>query len=307
MQVETTTIHMSLKNIDPAHPALEGIQAVKKGILLNLFLAIVKLIAGLLGHSYALVADAIESGSDVLSSILVWIGLRTAAKPPDEDHPYGHGKAEPMAAGVVSIMLFGAAAIILSQSIYYIQTPHQSPAWWTLLVLAAIVGGKELAFRMVNRTGMDIDSQAVQAEAQHHRADAFTSLAAFVGIVIALIGGPGYETADDWAAILASVFIAWNGGKIFFQSLSELMDRALPQEQVNAVVECANQVHGVRKVESCFVRKTGFELFVDITIQVDGNLTVEEGHAIAHEVNDAIKAGVTQVYAVHTHVEPFHL
>ncbi len=298
---------MSQKNIDAPHPAFEGIQAVKKGIVLNLFLAIVKLIAGLLGHSYALVADAIESGSDVLSSILVWIGLRTAAKPPDEDHPYGHGKAEPMAAGVVSIMLFAAAVLILYQSIHYIQTPHESPEWWTLLVLAAIVGGKELAFRMVNRTGMDIDSQAVQAEAQHHRADAFTSLAAFVGIVVALIGGPGFETADDWAAILASIFIAWNGGKIFFQSLSELMDRALPQEQINAVVDCAKQVHGVRKVESCFVRKTGFEWFVDITIQVEGNLTVEEGHAIAHEVNDAIKGNVTQVYAVHTHVEPFHL
>lgn len=297
---------MSQKNINLEHPAFEGIRAVKKGIALNFFLAIVKALSGVFGHSYALIADAIESGSDVLSSILVWIGLRTAAKPPDEDHPYGHGKAEPMAAGVVSLMLFGAAFMIFYQSLQLINTPHPSPEWWTLLVLAAIVGGKELTYRMVQRTGDDIESQAVKAEAQHHRADALSSVAAFIGIVIALVGGPGFETADDWAAMVAAVFIAWNGGKIFVGSFSELMDQALPKENVDRVVHIAKQIHGVQKVESCFVRKTGFEWFVDITIQVNGQLSVEEGHAIAHEVNDAIKEQINQVYAVHTHVEPFH-
>jgi cation diffusion facilitator family transporter len=297
---------MSQTNINTDHPAYQGIQAVKKGIALNFLLAIVKALSGVFGHSYALIADAIESGSDVLSSILVWIGLRTAAKPPDEDHPYGHGKAEPMAAGVVSLMLFGAAFMIFYQSMQLINTPHPSPEWWTLLVLAAIVGGKELTYRMVQRTGDDIESQAVKAEAQHHRADALSSVAAFIGIVIALVGGPGFETADDWAAMVAAVFIAWNGGKIFVSSFSELMDQALPKENVDRVVDIAKQIHGVQKVESCFVRKTGFEWFVDITIQVNGQLSVEEGHAIAHEVNDAIKAQINQVYAVHTHVEPFH-
>lgn len=297
---------MSITNTNAEHPAFQGIQAVKKGIALNFLLAIVKALSGIFGHSYALIADAIESGSDVLSSILVWIGLRTAAKPPDEDHPYGHGKAEPMAAGVVSLMLFGAAFLIFYQSLHLINTPHPSPEWWTLLVLAAIVGGKELTFRMVQKTGDDIQSQAVRAEAQHHRADALSSVAAFVGIVIALVGGPGFETADDWAAMVAAVFIAWNGGKIFVSSFSELMDQALPKENVDQVVDIAKLIHGVQKVESCFVRKTGFEWFVDITIQVNGQLSVEEGHAIAHEVNDAIKAQISQVYAVHTHVEPFH-
>lgn len=295
----------SMNNVQ--HPALDGIQAVKKGIVLNLLLVVIKGISGILGNSYALVADALESATDVLSSLLVWIGLRTAAKPPDHDHPYGHGKAEPMAAVIVSLMLFFAAIFITFESWSNIQTPHEAPHWWTLLVLIAIVGGKEFAFRLVRQTGNDIASQAVKAEAQHHRADAFSSLAAFIGIAIALIGGEGYESADDWAAIVAAVFIGWNGMKILLSSLSELMDKALPQNEVNEVMEIAQQVQGVRKVESCFVRKTGFEWFVDITIQVDGDLSVTEGHAISHEVSDSIQSIKKQVYAVHTHVEPFQI
>jgi cation diffusion facilitator family transporter len=289
------------------HPAHHGIRAVKKGILLNLFLVVLKGLAGVVGNSYALVADAMESATDVLSSLLVWIGLHTASKPPDHDHPYGHGKAEPMAAGVVSLMLFVVAGLIFAESLHNIQTPHKSPEWWTLLVLAAIVSGKEFAYRMVQRTGAHIESQAVKAEAQHHRADAFSSLAAFIGIVVALLGGEGYESADDWAAMVAAFFIAWNGGKIMTASLSELMDTALPQNEVNEVIQIALQVKGVKKVESCVVRKTGFEWFVDITIQVDGDLSVSEGHAISHEVNDAIQSTKNQVYAVHTHVEPFQI
>ena len=287
------------------HPAFSGIHAVKKGILLNLFLVILKAAAGILGNSYALVADAMESATDVLSSILVWIGLKTAAKPPDHDHPYGHGKAEPMAAGIVSIMLLVVAVFIFVEAIHNIQTPHALPQWWTLLVLIAIIVGKELAFRFVNRTGRSIDSQAVQAEAQHHRADAISSVAAFVGIVIALWGGDGYESADDWAALVAALFIACNGGKIMIGAWSELMDTALPSDQINEVISIAQEIAGVEKVESCFIRKTGFEWFVDITIQVNGDLSVSDGHAIAHAVVDHIKAQKKQVYAVHTHVEPF--
>ena len=287
------------------HPAFSGIAAVKKGIVLNLCLVVLKATAGFLGNSYALVADAMESGTDVLSSVLVWIGLRTAAKPPDQDHPYGHGKAEPMTAGIVSVMLWLAAIYIFMEAIHNIQTPHALPKWWTLIVLAAIVVGKELAFRFVNHTGRSIESQAVQAEAQHHRADAISSVAAFVGITVALIGGQGFESADDWAALIAAVFIAWNGGKIMIGAWSELMDTALPQEQIDEVMIIANEVEGVEKVESCFIRKTGFEWFVDITIQVNGQLSVSEGHAIAHAVVDRIRAKKSQVYAVHTHVEPF--
>jgi cation diffusion facilitator family transporter len=291
--------------IDSQHPAVAGIKTVKKGIALNLFLVMFKGLAGVLGNSYALVADALESATDVLASLLVWIGLKTAAKPPDHDHPYGHGKAEPMVAGVVSILLFATATFIVYHSIANIQTPHESPAAWTLLVLLTIIVGKEWAYQLAIRTGQDIDSQALRAEAQHHRADALSSIAAFIGIAIAKLGGDGYESADDWAALLAAGFIYWNGAKILYSSLLELMDTALPTHEVEDLKSIAEAVEGVRKVEACFVRKTGFEWFVDITLQVDGNLTVSEGHAIAHGVADAIQIAKTQVYAVHTHVEPF--
>ena len=280
-------------------------RVVQHGIGLNLVLAFVKGTAGILGHSYALIADAIESTSDVFSSSVVWIGLRTASKPPDEDHPYGHGKAEPLAAVMVSMMLMAAAIWIAVQAFHNIQTPHELPAPWTLIVLVLVVLGKEFIFRYVMSTAKDINSTAVRGEAQHHRADAITSVAAFVGITIAVIGGPGYESADDWASLLASAFIAWNAYRVFYPAFTELMDKAMPAETVKGVVEIAMTVHGVAGIDKCFVRKMGFELFVDIHVEVDGQMPVKDGHRIAHEVKEAIMSAMPNVYDVLTHVEPF--
>jgi cation diffusion facilitator family transporter len=291
--------------LQPVHPAKEGMRVVQHGIGLNFILAFVKGTAGILGHSYALIADAIESASDVFSSSVVWIGLRTASKPPDEDHPYGHGKAEPLAAVMVSMMLMGAAIWIAVQAFHNIQTPHELPAAWTLIVLVLVVLGKEIIFRYVMSTAKDINSTAVRGEAQHHRADAITSVAAFVGITIAVIGGPGYESADDWAALLASAFIAWNAYGVFYPAFSELMDKAMPAETVKGVVAIAMTVKGVAGIDKCFVRKMGFELFVDIHVEVDGQMPVKEGHRIAHEVKEAIMTAMPNVYDVLTHVEPF--
>lgn len=286
------------------HPAYVGIKAVQHGIGLNLLLAIVKVVAGVLGNSYALIADAIESGSDVLSSILVWIGLRTAARPPDENHPYGHGKAEPVAAIVVSLMLISASVLIAVESINHIRTPHETPAAWTLLIIGAIVIGKELIFRYVMRTAEDINSTAIKGEAQHHRADAITSVAAFVGITIALIGGKGYESADDWAALLAALFIAYNAWNIFRPAFSELMDEAVDGKIVAEIRVIANNVEGVEAIDKCFVRKMGFEYFVDIHVVVNGEISVREGHDIAHRVKNSILQSKPEVYDVLTHVEP---
>jgi cation diffusion facilitator family transporter len=272
---------------------------------LNFILMIVKAVAGIIGNSYALVADAIESASDVLSSMVVWIGLRTAAKPPDEDHPYGHGKAEPLAAVLVSLMLFGASVFIGIEAVQNIQTPHELPATWTLWVILIVIVGKELISRYVMRAAVDIESTAVKSEAWHHRADAITSLAAAIGIGVAVIGGKGYESADDWAAMLASFFIAANAYFVFKPAFSELMDKAVPSEITNDIRRIALQVEGVSGIEKCFVRKMGFELFVDIHIEVDGNKSVAEGHRIAHEVKNLIMQERKNVYDVLTHVEPF--
>jgi cation diffusion facilitator family transporter len=286
------------------HPAHAGIVVVRRGIAFNAALVVIKATAGIFGHSYALVADAIESVSDVLSSAAVWIGLRTALKPPDANHPYGHGKAEPIAAIIVSLMLAAAAAFIALEAAHNIRTPHALPHVWTLWVIGVIVIGKELVFRYVKQTGEAIGSTAVKGEAQHHRSDALTSLTAFVGISIARIGGEGYESADDWAALFASVVILWNAWGIFKPAFSELMDEALPESVVNDIRHLAVQVPGVEGVEKCFVRKMGFELFVDIHIEVNGTLSVAEGHRIAHEVKDLIMQQRAEVYDVLTHVEP---
>lgn len=286
------------------HPALQGIRVVQHGIGFNLVLVVVKGTAGIVGNSYALVADAIESASDVLSSILVWIGLRTAAKPPDENHPYGHGKAEPVAAIVVSLFLVGAALLIVWESIQNIRTPHGLPKAWTLIVLAAVVLGKELIFRYVMRTAKHIKSTAVSGEAAHHRADAITSVTAFVGICIALWGGPGYEVADDWAAILAGVFIAKNAWSIFRPAFSELMDEAVDGSIVEEIRALGKSVPGVEDIDKCYVRKMGFELFVDIHVVVSADMTVKEGHDIAHAVKNHIMHSKMEVYDVLTHIEP---
>jgi cation diffusion facilitator family transporter len=286
------------------HPAKQGMKVVRHGIGINFVLAIIKGTAGFVGNSYALIADAIESASDVLSSLVVLLGLKTASRPPDENHPYGHGKAEPLAGVIVSLFLLAASVLIAVEAIANIRTPHEVPQAWTLVVIVAVVLGKELIFRYVMRTAQDIDSTAVKGEAQHHRADAITSVAAFVGILIAVIGGPEYASADDWAALIASSFVAFNAVSIFRPAFGELMDEAQPEEIVLEVRHTASSVRGVMDIEKCFVRKMGFEYFVDIHVVVDAQISVAEGHRIAHEVKDAIIASNPSVYNVLTHVEP---
>ena len=191
-----------------------GLRATFTGLAVNVVLTCSKFAAGILGHSHALVADAVESLADIFSSVIVWSGLVVAAEPEDEEHPYGHGKAEPIAAAIVSAMLLLAAAWIAITALREIREPHQSPAPFTLLVLGVVVAIKESLFRFVRNESRALDSSAVKADALHHRSDAITSLAAAVGISISLIGGKGYEAADDFAAVAAALVIAWNGWRM---------------------------------------------------------------------------------------------
>lgn len=286
------------------HPAHAGIRSIQHGIFANLFLAIIKGLVGFFGNSFALIADAIESSADVFTSLIVWIGLKSASKPPDEDHPYGHGRAEPLAGIVVALSLVGAAIFIAVESIRLIQTPHKSPAAYTLIVLVVVIVLKEYMFRYVEKTANEIGSIAVKGDAWHHRADAITSFTAAIGITVALIGGEGYESADDWAALVAAALIIYNAWHIFEPAFHEVMDKAPPQYLVEEVRELARQVPGVQDVEKCFIRKSGFEFFVDIHVVVDGSLTVKEGHKIGHDVKDYIMQHKPLVYNVLTHIEP---
>lgn len=282
-----------------------GLKTTLIGIIASLVLAAVKIFTGVIGNSYALIADGIESLTDIFTSSIVLTGLYFAAKPADEDHPYGHGKAEPFAGIAVSFGIFIAAMIIIVQSIYEIITPHHAPAPFTLIVLIIVIITKETLFRFVIKVGTTVNSVAVKSDAWHHRSDAITSAAAFIGISIALIGGEGYESADDFAALFASVIIIFNAYRIFKPALYELLDTAPPAKTIQKVRDVAVKVENVMGIDKCFVRKMGFDYFVDIHVLVDANLPVYKGHAIAHKVKDELMKEYSNISDVLVHIEPF--
>lgn len=281
-----------------------GLKKAYLGIAANAGLAITKGVAGVVGHSYALIADAIESASDILSSLIVVFGMRMAGKPADENHPYGHGKFEPLAAALVSLILFGAAILIAVESVREIVTPHHSPAPFTLLVLLAVIAVKESLFRSVLAASDAISSTSLRTDAWHHRADAITSLAAFVGISIALIGGPGYESADDFAALIAAGVIALNAALLMKPALLELIDTAPDPAIAARIREIACDVPGVLGTHKCHVRKVGFDHFVDLDVLCDPDASIRHGHEIAHNVGEAIHKALPQISKVLVHVEP---
>ncbi len=294
--------------IDPyvqlAEAARQGVRATAAGISVSVILATIKIISGVVGNAYALVADGVESILDVFSAAVVWGSLRIAASPPNERFPFGFGRIEPLAGLVVAMALLATAVGIAIQSIREIVTPHHAPAPFTLAVLLVVVVAKEALFRKMLRTGESIGSVAVRSDAWHHRSDALTSIAAFIGISIALIKGKGYESADDWAALAACCIIGFNGVRLFRSSLVEALDAAPPVQQEAAVRELANSVAGVSAIEKCRIRKSGLGYFVELHVVVDGNMSVHRGHEIGHQVKDALLASDLGILDVVVHVEP---
>ena len=282
----------------------EAIKTSYLNIFGNAFLAIAKAVTGIFGNSYALIADAIESTTDVFSSLLVLLGLRYASKPADENHPYGHGKAEPLVTFMVVGFLIVSATVIAYESIENIQTPHKVPEPYTLIVLAVIIIIKEVFYRFVSKKSTETDSSALKADAWHHRSDAITSLMAFIGISIALFMGKGYENADDWAALLASGFILYNAYLILRPALGEVMDEHRYEDLENDIRKIAHSNPGVVETEKCYVRKTGMTYHVDLHIAVDATISVKTGHDIAHRVKDDILENIPQIADVLIHVEP---
>jgi cation diffusion facilitator family transporter len=284
--------------------ANKGIRTTIIGILTSIILAAIKAVAGVWGNSYALIADAIESTSDVFTSLIVLTGLKIATRPADETHPYGHGKAEPFAGILVSAALFIAAFVIIIQSIHEIITPHHAPASFTLIVLVAVVITKEFLFRYIIKVGNSVDSVAVKNDAWHHRSDAITSGAAFIGISIALIGGPGYEEADDYAALCASLIIIFNAYRLFKPALFEIMDTAPSPEFVNKIIDASLIVEDVVAIDKCLARKMGLQYYIDMHVIVDGNITVHKGHQISHNVKNKLVNSFPNVSDVLVHIEP---
>ncbi|PCH77876.1 MAG: cation-efflux pump [Flavobacteriaceae bacterium] len=281
-----------------------AIQTAYFSIIGNMCLAIIKGIAGVFGNSYALIADAIESTTDIFSSLLVLFGLKYASRPADKKHPYGHGKIEPLVTFLVVGFLITSAIIIAYESIQNIKTPHKTPEAWTLIVLVAIIAWKEYSYRVVIKKSRETGSTSLAADAWHHRSDAITSVTAFVGITIAIIMGKGYESADDWAALLASAIILYNSYLIFKPALSEILEEDTHKDFIDKIRVSSLKVAGIVGTEKCYIRKAGMMYHVDLHAIVDANITVKEGHTISHKLKDALKAEFDTIENVLIHIEP---
>lgn len=290
--------------------AHRGIRAAQVGVVINAALAAIKLAAGIVGHAYALVADAVESIADIFASMIVWGGLHISSQPADEDHPFGHGKAEALAAAVVALMLIGAAIMIALHSVQEIRTPHKTPAPWTLIVLVAVMAIKWILARRVRAVGESTGSMAVEADAAHHLSDAVTSAAAFIGISIAVIGarfagGTGWEQADDWAALVAAFVIAYNGLVMLRGTIDDLMDRVPGKDVIAKIERAAHSVPEVMATEKLTARRSGTTYWVTLHVQAAPSLSLQEAHIVSGKVKSAIRRAVPKVEWVLVHMEPF--
>jgi cation diffusion facilitator family transporter len=284
----------------------QGMRAARWGLFANIGLVLLKLVTGLLGSSYALVADAIESSTDVFSSLIVWRGLQITGKPPDEEFRYGYGKAESIATAVVSLMLIAAAICIAVVAVREIITPpDQAPARFTLIVLGAVILVKEFLFRRVLAVGHDTGSTAVMADAWHHRTDAMTSAAAFIGITVAVWGGPAWTSADGWAAMVASIIMTANGIRMMRVAVNDLMDRVPETDLVERIAQAALTTRGVLAIEKLRVRKLGLKYSVDVHVQADPTLSLRDAHVLSGKVKGNVRAQVPAVDEVLVHMEPF--
>lgn len=273
-------------------------------IIGNTLLALIKGFAGFFGNSYALIADAIESTTDIFASLLVLFGLKYAKRPADKNHPYGHGKIEPLITFLVVAFLVTSATVIAYESIQNIRTPHKIPKPWTLIILGCIILWKEISFRIVIKKSKETNSSSLKADAWHHRSDAITSVMAFIGISIALFFGKGYETADDWAALLASGFILYNSYLIFRPALGEIMDEHLYDDLLEEIKEESIKVEGILGTEKCFIRKAGMKYHVDLHAIVEATISVKEGHDLAHKLKDHLRSQIPTLGHVLIHIEP---
>ncbi len=281
-----------------------AIRASYFSVIGNTILAILKGLAGVFGNSYALIADAIESTTDIFASILVLFGIKYSSKPADKNHPYGHGKAEPLVTFLIVGFLIISATIIFYQGIIHLGTPRELPKPWTLIVLGIIIIWKEISYRYVLKKSIETQSTSLKADAWHHRSDAITSVVAFIGISITVLFGKGYENADIYAAFFASGFILYNSYLIFRPALGEIMDENLHDELIDNIREISIKVEGILDTEKCLIRKSGMKYHVDLHAVVDGTISVKEGHKLAHKLKDKLLLEIDSLGNVLIHIEP---
>lgn len=293
---------------DPSSPRpiyREAMRAALLGLVVNLALGVVKLVAGLVGPSFALISDAVNSLGDTLTSIVTLAALWYAQQPADEEHPYGHTRVETVAGAYVAILVIASALFVGWEAASRLNQPHALPPIWTLWIAGANAVIKEALYWYKRDVGRRTRSMAIVANAWDHRSDALCSLAVLIGLSIVRFAGPDFLWADEMAALVVVTVIIWTGGRLLWQSTSELLDPQADPEIVQRIREMAAEVPGVSDVEKLWVRKTGLEYLVDVHIQVDAALTVDEGHRIGHAVKDRLVQQMATVRDVLVHLEPF--
>jgi cation diffusion facilitator family transporter len=289
----------------PERTLQTGQGSAMKGILVNGGLGASKLAAGIFGHSYALIADACESFADVMSSSVTFFALKKAEEPADPEHPAGHGRAETLASAVTALLLVVVGGLIFYQSALSLYEPRKAPNPLTLLVLVPVIITKEYLFHWMRARGKKIGSLAVVAEAWHQRSDAVTSIAALTGIIFAWVGGPSWSHADSWAALAASVWLSGTGLYLLGPTLHELMEGSVDPSLLKFISDTSENCPGIKGVDKVWVRKLGMRLMVDLHVEVDPNISVQEGHRLSHEVKAKLQAELPQVRDVMVHVEPY--
>ncbi len=291
--------------MNPERSLRTGQGSAVRAILTNGALGAAKLAAGILGHSYALVADACESFADTMGSCVTYVALKKASEPADLEHPAGHGRAETLASAVTALALVAVGALIFWQAAVSLGEPRQAPSPLTLLVLVPVIVIKELMFRYMRNRGREIGSLAVVADAWHQRSDVVTSVAALAGITMAWAGGPAWNHADSWAAMAASIWLAGTGLWLLGPTLHELMEGSVDPALLKFISETSAACPGIKGVDKVWVRKLGMRLIVDLHIEVNPDISVQEGHRLAHEVKDKLQRELPQVRDVMVHIEPF--
>ncbi|MEI4829419.1 cation diffusion facilitator family transporter [Bacillus sp. FJAT-53711] len=278
------------------------------GIVGNIVLAIIKAVIGYVGNSKALMADAVHSGSDVIGSLAVLFGLRAAKQPPDDDHPYGHGKAESISAIIVAVLLFIVGIEIVISSIKAFTQVLEPPRWITVIAVLLSIVVKEGMFRYKYKLGKRIKSDAIIANAYEHRSDVFSSFAALIGIGAAIIGSKmGVDWlvyADPVAGLFVSLLVikmAWDIGK---EAIHTTLDHVLHEEDIVPMREAVMQVEGVKKIGSLYAREHGHYVIVDIKVSVDPYITVEDGHRIGKHVKEVLMQQ-DNVQNVFVHINPY--
>ncbi|MBM4222722.1 MAG: cation transporter [Gammaproteobacteria bacterium] len=282
-----------------------AIKTIRWSMLTNAVLAIIKIAGGYYGHSHALIADGLESTTDVFSSLVLLIAMHFACKKPDKKYPYGYGKLESFSSALSVIFLFICGLSICISSLQNLQTPHQSPDILTVYILCGILIWKELCFRFVLYSAEKTHSVALSIEAWHHRSDAVTSLAALVGVSCAIFLGPGFEQADEWAALFAAGVIFYNAYHLIQPVWYELVDGNTYPELEQQIRESAIHCEGVLGIEKCYIRKSGMHYHVELHVQVNPEISVDIGHRIGHAVKRAIILECPRIQTVIPHVEPY--